>query len=155
MTGYRYELYCASKAARTTQCTVYCAISGENAWKLNEKRQSPDTIADVDTSSLDNSSVPYTREIFDALTLRYEEPIPNNRWDSPLFTLIGDMELNKDDIFAALFEKKPPPPNQSTQNVSKYASILLNIYLWFRMIRISYAVCTLYCAHRAPKSNNK
>lgn len=132
--GYRYELYCASKAARTTQCTVYCAISAENAWTFNKKRTSADTIGDdtdvndMDTSILDNSSVPYTRVIFDALTLRYEEPISNNRWDSPLFTAIADMELNKVDIFAALFEKKPPPPNQSTQNVSTNCPILFAQY---------------------------
>lgn len=125
--GYRYELYCASKAARTTQCTVYCAISAENAWVFNETRQNADSIDDSDVTesnlpTIDNSSVPYTREIFDALTLRYEEPIPNNRWDSPLFTAIADMELNTDEIFAALFEKKPPPPNQSTQNVSEYTA---------------------------------
>lgn len=122
--GYRYELYCASKAARTTQCTLFCAISADNAWTFNQQRQSDDTIDvndanDAEMPSLSNSSVPYTREIFDALILRYEEPISNNRWDSPLFTVIADMQMNKDDIFAALFEKKPPPPNQSTQNVSK------------------------------------
>lgn len=133
-------MYCASKAARTTQCTVYCAISAKNAWTFNEKRTVADTICDdtdandVETSILNNSSVPYTREIFDALTLRYEEPISNNRWDSPLFTAIADMELNKADIFAALFEKKPPPPNQSTQNVSKNIPIL-------------FAHCQYVCMH--------
>lgn len=103
---------------------MYCAISAANAWNFNQKRQSADIIGedvanDVEASTPNNSLVPYSREIFDALTLRYEEPISNNRWDSPLFTAIADMELNKDDIFAALFEKKPPPPNQSTQSVSK------------------------------------
>lgn len=129
--GYRYELYCASKSARTTQCTIFCGISTENAWTLNQKRQSIDEIknnssnvTDEDTSPPNNSSVPYTREMFDALILRYEEPISNNRWDSPLFTVIPDMKLNKDDIFAALFEKKPPPPNQSTQNVSEIFIII-------------------------------
>lgn len=107
-------MYCASKAARSTQCTVHCAISKENAWELNQKRTSADV---VDGDECDNSSVPYTREVFDALTLRYEEPIANNRWDSPLFTLLPDTNLPVDDVYASLYERKPPPPNLATQNV--------------------------------------
>lgn len=66
----------------------------------------------------DNSQVAYSREMFDALCLRYEEPMANNRWDSPLFTVIPDGAIDLDAIHAVLFEKKPPPPNLSTQNVS-------------------------------------
>lgn len=113
--GYRYELYCASKAARSTQCTIYCAIPSESAWAFNQQRTANDVI---ELNEVDNSSVPYTREIFDALKLRYEEPIANNRWDSPLFTLLPDFDLPIDDIYSALYEKKPPPPNLATQNVS-------------------------------------
>lgn len=124
--GYRYELYCASKAARTTQCTVFCAISKEDAWSLNEKRSDPDALQGETESNgtasnndqIGNSLVPYTREIFDALLLRYEEPNANSRWDAPLFTVIPEMKLNLDEIYSALYEKKPPPPNQATQNVS-------------------------------------
>lgn len=113
--GYRYELYCASKAARSTQCTVYCAISPEKAFTFNQQRTKEDTIEAIDG---DNSCVPYTREIFDALIQRYEEPVANNRWDSPLFTLLPDSQLPSDDLYSALYEKKPPPPNLATQNVS-------------------------------------
>lgn len=115
--GYRYELYCASKAARSTQCTVFCAIPKEQAWSLNQERSAADV---VESTESDNSPVPYTREIFDALTLRYEEPIANNRWDSPLFTLLPDSQISFDDVFSALYEKKPPPPNLATQNVSNF-----------------------------------
>lgn len=115
--GYRYELYCASKAARSTQCTVYCAISRDIAWNFNQNRTAADEIKAING---DNSVVPYTREIFDALTLRYEEPIPNNRWDSPLFTLLPDSKLPVDDFYSSLYEKKPPPPNLATQNVSDF-----------------------------------
>lgn len=120
--GYRYELYCASKAARTTQCTMYCALSTSQAWEFNEQRRRPDELehsADEDDSKLDNGSVPYTRDIFDALVLRYEEPIANNRWDAPLFTVLTDKQTPFSEVFAALYEKKPPPPNLSTQNVSE------------------------------------
>lgn len=70
------------------------------------------------SSDSDNSLVSYTREIFDALLLRYEEPIANNRWDSPLFTLLPESQIPLDDVYSALYERKPPPPNLATQNVS-------------------------------------
>lgn len=122
LSGYRYELYCASKSARTTQCTVFCAIPKDQAWGLNEKRTEPDELKTENESEADdqtgNSLVPYTKEIFDALILRYEEPNANSRWDAPLFTIIPEMTLKLEDIHSALYEKKPPPPNQATQNVS-------------------------------------
>lgn len=71
----------------------------------------------IEENAIDNSTIPYSREIFDALILRYEEPIANNRWDSPLFTILADSTSPFDDISAAIFERKPPPPNLATQNV--------------------------------------
>lgn len=117
ISGYRYELYCASKAARTTQCTVFCGITNENAWEFNSTKTATDDIDATVNDIVDNSEVPYTREIFDALCLRYEEPQANNRWDSPLFTIIPSKSIDLDAIYAVLYEKKPPPPNLSTQNV--------------------------------------
>lgn len=125
--GYRYELYCASKAARSTQCTIFCAMPIETAWNFNQQRTAVDVI---DSNDSDNSSVPYTREIFDALTLRYEEPVPNNRWDSPLFTLLPDSEVPFEAIFSALYEKKPPPPNLATQNVRRSIRFLFRLEEW-------------------------
>lgn len=94
----------------------------ETAWSFNQQRTATDV---VESSESDNSSVPYTREIFDALTLRYEEPIANNRWDSPLFTLLPESQIHFEDVYAALYEKKPPPPNLATQNVSKVIRFIL------------------------------
>lgn len=87
---------------RSTQCTVYCAASKEQSWEFNESRS-------------DLSEV-YTRNIFDALWMRYEEPISTNRWDAPLFAVIPGEELNLEEIHSALYEKKAPTANQSTQN---------------------------------------
>lgn len=67
---------------------------------------------------MDNSDVPYTREIYDALCMRYEEPHGNNRWDSPLFVVFPGDELDMEGIYGALYESKPLPPNKSTENVS-------------------------------------
>ncbi|XP_058830080.1 protein KTI12 homolog [Topomyia yanbarensis] len=100
--GFRYEIYCASKASRTTQCTIYCAITQGQAWDFNQ------------TENKGGES--YQRDVFDALCLRYEEPQANNRWDSPLFTIFPEEELDEDSIFNALFKQKALIPNLSTQN---------------------------------------
>lgn len=128
--GYRYELYCASKAARTAQCTLFCGIPKEQAWQLNTNR-----IVEVenanDLNNYNNSNVAYTREIFDALCLRYEEPHGNSRWDSPLFTVFPGDELDVSGIYSALYESKPPPPNQSTQNVSKKKEVHHSVNVFY------------------------
>lgn len=54
---------------------------------------------------------------FDALVLRFEAPDSRNRWDSPLFTILKDDVLPCEAISDALFKRKAPPPNQSTQSV--------------------------------------
>lgn len=47
---------------------------------------------------------------------RYEDPDGKNRWDSPLFYIYPETELDTAAIYASLFKKGPPKPNQSTQN---------------------------------------
>nr|XP_006126473.1 protein KTI12 homolog [Pelodiscus sinensis] len=46
----------------------------------------------------------------------FETPDSRNRWDRPLFTVHGQEPLPLAEIYAALFESKPPPPNQSTRS---------------------------------------
>lgn len=103
--GYRYELYCGTKANKNTQCTVHTEINRDEAWTFNENRH--------------NESDKYDRSTFDALVMRYESPEARNRWDSPLFVVFPNQELDKDAIYSSLFDKCPPTPNMSTQNVSK------------------------------------
>ncbi|XP_072382545.1 protein KTI12 homolog [Diabrotica undecimpunctata] len=100
--GYRYELFCGTKANKCTQCTVHTEINREEAWQFNENR----------TSDIEK----YNRETFDALVMRYEDPNGNNRWDAPLFTIFPNQDLDLDNIYASLFKKKAPKPNMSTQN---------------------------------------
>ncbi|XP_022657411.1 protein KTI12 homolog isoform X2 [Varroa destructor] len=99
--GYRYELYCLSKSVKTTQCTLYLPVNVDVAWKWNCSRPEEDR---------------YSREIFDALILRYEEPDSKNRWDSPLVTIHEGNEILFQDVDAALFQRKAPTPNQATQS---------------------------------------
>lgn len=98
--GYRYEIYCMSKLYKTPQCTIHCDIPIEHAWLWNEKRP---------------ISEQYSREIFDALVMRYETPDNKNRWDAPLFSMMPEDDINFNDIYKSLYEVKAPKPNQSTQ----------------------------------------
>ncbi|XP_035905758.1 protein KTI12 homolog [Anopheles stephensi] len=102
--GYRYEVFCMSKAARTTQCTVYCAMTVEQ----REARRN---------EILQNESDELGIEAFDALCQRYEEPQGNSRWDLPLFTVYGGEELDLAGIKSALYDKAPLPPHLATQNM--------------------------------------
>jgi len=81
---------------------VFCAVTKDKSWEFNENRS--------------DSELTYSREVFDALWLRFEEPISTNRWDAPLFTVTPEEQLAMEDINRALYENKPIRPNQSTQN---------------------------------------
>lgn len=155
-TGYRYELYCASKSARTTQCTIFCGITKDKGWEFNLTKTAADDIDVTLNNAVDNSEIPYTREIFDALCLRYEEPQANNRWDSPLFTIIPDGSFDFNDVYAVLFEKKPPPPNLSTQNVSgnDLTGIILNsVFCSQKTLSLSSALGTYTSLHESHSGN--
>lgn len=100
--GYRYEIFCGTKANKCNQCTIFTEINRDQAWKFNESRENEEEKYDINT--------------FDALLMRYEEPNGSNRWDSPLFMIFPEQELDKEAIYISLFKKKPPKPNMSTQN---------------------------------------
>ncbi|XP_006839827.1 PREDICTED: protein KTI12 homolog [Chrysochloris asiatica] len=167
--GFRYELYCLARAARTPLCLVYCVrpcslsegpqVAGtENgdrkvtmSWQPRaeqggrppvagtcvgrelatagsevhrevelEEIRAPNSPGFVTTES--EKSAPtvgsfYPSELLEALTLRFEAPDSRNRWDRPLFTLVGLEEpLPLAEIRAALFENRAPPPHQATQS---------------------------------------
>lgn len=97
-------MYCGSKANKCTQCTVHAEINRDEAWQFNENRE------DLEEK--------YDRNTFDALLARYENPDGKNRWDAPLFLVFPNDTLDKESVYNCLFNKAPPPPNMSTQNVS-------------------------------------
>ncbi|XP_021571310.1 protein KTI12 homolog [Carlito syrichta] len=177
--GFRYELYCLARAARTPLCLVYCVRPGgwsggsrvagaeedrgrnvSVSWRprLEEggrpqaagtavprdlhaagsvvngraradgpEEQEPEGTGATDSPALvppasesSEKRVPsafYPLELLEALSLRFEAPDSRNRWDRPLFTLVGLEEpLPLAEIRAALFENRAPPPHQSTQS---------------------------------------
>ncbi|XP_066603035.1 protein KTI12 homolog [Prorops nasuta] len=99
--GFRYEIHCLSKFYRTPQCTVFCETPIEHAWLLNSKKDSIDR---------------YDSFVFDALVMRYEPPDNKNRWDTPLFTVSLEDELELSNIHDVLYLGKAPVPNLSTQS---------------------------------------
>jgi protein KTI12 len=60
--------------------------------------------------------------------MRYETPDGRNRWDAPLFTIQPEDELSFESIAAALYERKAPTPNQSTQSVHSMIICLLEFF---------------------------
>ena len=99
--GFRYELFCVIKGARTPHCIVQCDVSKADSEEWNAKRE---------------VSERYNSDILDGLFMRFEPPNDQNRWDNPLFLLQKDDATPCDAINDALFSRKPPPPNQATQN---------------------------------------
>ncbi|KAK3102390.1 hypothetical protein FSP39_011051, partial [Pinctada imbricata] len=99
--GFRYELYCVTKSCKTPHCVIFCDISKEKAHQFNDSRQELEQ---------------YHKDILDGLMMRFEEPNPNQRWDSPLFVIQVEDQLPLEQVSDALFHRKPPPPNMATQN---------------------------------------
>lgn len=172
--GFRYELYCLARAARTPLCLVYCVRPSWPSRGLAEadaaKKPGPTVSvswtprAEEDevpraagavqerraASALANGELPaavpgeldpeetlpspspavvtpesgkaarssaFSPELLESLALRFEAPDSRNRWDRPLFTVVGLEEpLPLAEIRSALFENRAPPPHQSTQS---------------------------------------
>ncbi|RUS28173.1 chromatin associated protein KTI12 [Jimgerdemannia flammicorona] len=97
--GFRYQLYCLARAIGTPHCVVHCGTPVETARQWNTAR----------------GVSCYDQTIFNELITRYEEPESQNRWDSPLFTILcDDATVPGERIWDAVVLRKPPPPNLST-----------------------------------------
>ena len=66
--GYRYELYCLARSAKTTLTNIYCETDVEVAQEWNAAR---------------DQAVAFTEELFNDYKGRLEVPNPANRWDCP------------------------------------------------------------------------
>ena len=99
--GFRYELFCVAKYARSTHCVLYCCSSQQDVFAFNDKK---------------NVEERYSADVLKALVERFEPPNSMSRWDSPLFTMQPMDILPHEQIFKVLFEKAILKPNLSTQN---------------------------------------
>lgn len=99
--GFRYQLYCITRAIGTPHCVVQCSLPVDTARKWNTQKEGDS----------------YSETLFEELYSRFEEPIDRNRWDSPLFTVFPEDSFIKtfgNSIIDAIILRKPPPPNLST-----------------------------------------
>lgn len=101
--GFRYELFCLARGAKTTICLVYCNTDIEVAQKFAEN------------GAYDNAFPP---ELFTDYAQRMEIPIPAQRWDKPLFEMREDEPTPLEEIAKACFEGKKPRDPVSTKPVS-------------------------------------
>uniref|UniRef100_A0A5F8GYA6 Protein KTI12 homolog n=1 Tax=Monodelphis domestica TaxID=13616 RepID=A0A5F8GYA6_MONDO len=154
--GFRYELYCLARAARTPLCLLYTlrpqpralgsgdsspaqARSPTLSWRpgaaaLDSLEESLDQGPEPQTKGLELEQIGgpgtpergsqeaapdpcFPPELLDALAQRFEAPDSRNRWDRPLFTVVGlEDPLPLAQIRAALFESPVPAPHQATQS---------------------------------------
>ena len=96
--GFRYELYCIARAAKTPHVVLQTAVALDQCQQWDEAR----------------GNLYGNKLRIEELSQRYEPPDNRNRWDCPLFTLTPDDPLPLEDIEAALFERRAPPPRLST-----------------------------------------
>jgi tRNA uridine 5-carbamoylmethylation protein Kti12 len=80
--GYRYELYCISKAAGERHGVVWAMNSADQVrkWNLQQQNQQREEGQGGCGSS-------YSDAMLEDLIRRYEPPDARNRWDSPLYTI--------------------------------------------------------------------
>lgn len=121
--GFRYELHCLSKEAKTQYCIVEKLIDTKICWKWNQERIN-EWIGDINRDP-DEPSPGYGRETFDLLLLRYEKCDDNNRWDSPLFRITSsdDDEIPLEKIHHVITKDEPLAPNKSTTTLMSTTTI--------------------------------
>ncbi|PHH60448.1 hypothetical protein CDD81_1660 [Ophiocordyceps australis] len=125
--GWRYQLHCEAKAVRTASCVLQIGCSRRQAKQVNEERLrrrhgDDDKTAKEQENDDDSCHVePYEPGNFENLVYRYEEPNPMTRWESPLFTLVWDDDVEQtNNTFDALWEaiagqgRRIVRPNQAT-----------------------------------------
>lgn len=116
--GFRYELHCLTKEAKTQYCVVERFIDPEKCWSWNEEQlreQERDT---------DLPEPGYNKQTFDALVMRYEKCDENNRWDSPLFRLTSESDqLNLEELYNIIIKEEPLIPNKCTSLSSTTTTI--------------------------------
>lgn len=122
--GFRYELYCMSKEAKTQYCIVERLINKDICWRWNEQMLTERSREDDDSNELDSPVPGYTKETFEALVMRYEKCDESNRWDSPLFRLESENDhLNLEELYNIVTKGEPLVPNKCTTLTSTTTTI--------------------------------
>ena len=93
--GYRYELYCISKAAGERHGVVWVSGGSEDIAKARDRQRRDLSVEQGDQASSVGNEVNlvdrdghYQDDLtLDALVLRYEPPDDKNRWENPMYTV--------------------------------------------------------------------
>lgn len=109
--GFRYELFCICKEAKTQYCIVEMLVEPKTCWSWNELTRS----SGKDTF--------YKKETFDALIQRYEECENVNRWDSPLIKVRDPDTLDMDAIYDIITKGAPLTQNKCTSLASSTTTV--------------------------------
>ncbi|KAL2018897.1 hypothetical protein VTK56DRAFT_10264 [Thermocarpiscus australiensis] len=137
--GWRYQLFCEAKNARTPSVVLQVGCPVERARAVNEgrllarQRRREGREAEGSGERRDEGQKaggeeeeeeeeePYEPSNWENLVFRYEEPNPMTRWDSPLFTLVWeDDEAQAREVFDKIWDviagekRQVVRPNQST-----------------------------------------
>jgi len=119
--GFRYELFCVTKAASAPQCLVFCDTPAELCAQWNAADEA------------------WPCDLLAAMIQRFESPQAHQRWDAPLLRVVpADDAPPLAELDAALFEGARPKPNLSTVTAPLAASDCL-----FELDRISSATVQL------------
>lgn len=99
--GFRYQLHCDAKAVGTPCCVVHVLAPLKTCHEWNEKKPEGEEKWDP--------------ELLEQMSMRFEEPDPASRWDSPLIPIAyDDVEIPFDDIWNAIVLHKAPQSNSAT-----------------------------------------
>lgn len=78
--GFRYQLWCAAREVGLRSASVLCVADPKTCKRRNRERRKPG-------EGHTQTEEPYEEATLDELLMRFEEPNPMTRWDSPLFVL--------------------------------------------------------------------
>jgi protein KTI12 len=126
--GFRYELFCLARNAKTTICLVFCDTDVDVAAKFAEE------------GNYENA---FPKELFADYAGRLERPNPAQRWDKPLFHLRFDEETPLNDIAKACFVGKKPREPVSTKPVSNRIHRSIGKCLTLYSFRMNFLTRTL------------
>lgn len=120
--GFRYEIYCIAKEAKTQYCIIEKLIDPETCWKWNV--ESISKLEDSGEKDPDSPEPGYSRATFDALVMRYEKCDESNRWDRPLMRLNSENDqLDMEELYKLVTKGEPLAPNKCTSLTSTTTTI--------------------------------
>jgi protein KTI12 len=111
--GYRYELFCISKAAKERHGVVWVLNDVNIAREWNRQRCQQQQEQQQSSDSDSDTCTYYTDELLQELIQRYEPPDDRNRWDKPLYRV----DLRPNDSVTANPELAQNVLSQSVYNM--------------------------------------